>query len=47
MIEPYSVAIISPNHIGQDLNFDKRAIYYWSKQITEQLLDAITDEPLK
>jgi predicted transposase/invertase (TIGR01784 family) len=25
--------------IGQDLNFDKRAIYYWSKLVTEQLTE--------
>jgi len=23
--------------IGQDLNFDKRSIYYWSKMVSEQL----------
>jgi predicted transposase/invertase (TIGR01784 family) len=27
--------------IGQDLNFDKRAIYYWSKLVTEQLSEGM------
>ena len=27
--------------IGEDLNFDKRAIYYWSKIVTEQLSEGM------
>ena len=27
--------------IGEDLNFDKRSIYYWSKMVTEQLSEGM------
>ncbi len=33
--------------IGQDLNFDKRAIYYWSKLVTEQLSEGMMFRELK
>jgi predicted transposase/invertase (TIGR01784 family) len=33
--------------IGQDLHFDKRAIYYWSKLVTEQLSEGMMFRELK
>ena len=33
--------------IGEDLNFDKRAIYYWSKLVTEQLSEGMMFKELK
>jgi len=33
--------------IGQDLDFDKRAIYYWSKLVTEQLSEGMMFRELK
>ena len=33
--------------ISQDLNFDKRAIYYWAKLVTEQLSEGMMFKELK
>ncbi len=33
--------------IGQDLNFDKRAIYYWAKLVTQQLSEGMMFRELK
>ncbi len=33
--------------IGQDLNFDKRAIYYWAKLVTEQLSEGMMFKTLQ
>ena len=33
--------------IGEDRNFDKRAIYYWSKLVTEQLAEGMMYKELK
>jgi predicted transposase/invertase (TIGR01784 family) len=33
--------------ISEDLNFDKRAIYYWSKLVTEQLAEGMMYKELK
>jgi predicted transposase/invertase (TIGR01784 family) len=33
--------------IGEDLNFDKRSIYYWAKLVTEQLSEGMMFKELK
>lgn len=33
--------------ISEDLNFDKRAIYYWAKLVTEQLSEGMMFKELK
>jgi len=33
--------------ISEDLNFDKRAIYYWAKLVTEQLSEKMLYKELK
>lgn len=33
--------------IGEDLNFDKRAMYYWAKLVTEQLSEGMMFKELK
>jgi predicted transposase/invertase (TIGR01784 family) len=33
--------------VGEDLNFDKRSIYYWAKLVTEQLSESMMFKELK